>query len=466
LSNENKDREMMPSLRDVLSILFKHKYGIVLLCVIIITTVTVATYIIPLSYKASSKFLVKFDREDVPLAGTSQSPRAILTMRSTEENIRTEIEILQSNSLIEGVVDELWDELTLVEYHEPTTMFGRVKRQIGNVASGAINWMRETGYRLDLFRKLSPRDAQVKMVRQNLSVEAVGDANVILVSFSSIRPELCARVTNAITEAYFEHHIKVHKRPRAHEFFKDQRDMYRGVLLEQEEGLRQFKEQSSISSIEIQRSLLLDNISELALAEKSLQKEIAGNEKRVRWLQGEISRRTNYKDVNSISPVLLTTDPIYGNIENERVLAQSELEGMLTKRSLLAKQLVDYRVRLKALDGKETELRNRERELNIAEEKYKLYVSRFEDMRISEALDMERISNVTLIEPAAVPFNPVRTIPFLPTRVFHIGVGIVAGIIVGIGYAFLVEQFDHTFNSREEMERVLDVPCVAVVPRR
>ncbi|MCD6288401.1 MAG: hypothetical protein J7M12_04730 [Candidatus Hydrogenedentes bacterium] len=456
----------LPSLRDVLSIVFKHKYGVLFLFTAIVAIMTAATYIVSPVYEASSKVMVSFDREGSPLAGTSRPSGSVLTMRSSEEDMRTEMEIIRNNHLIESVVDDLWDELTRVEVYEPTTFWGKAKKRLQDVAGRVIGRVRETGYRLDLFRRLSPRQAQIKTVLKNLKVEAVGDSNVIRITYSSSRPDLSAKIVNAITNAYLEQHIKVHKVPRAHGFFQDQKTMYETALLEQEKKIKAFKEQWSISSIEVQRNLLLEDISKLALADEELQKNIADREQRVQWLKREIAKRTNYKDIDSISPAMLTADVVYRNMENELVMAQSELEGFRAKSPLLQDQLAFYKAKLRTLDDKDMELRNMQRELDILDAEYKRYVSQLEDTRVSEALDMERISNVTLIEGAVVPFQPVRLIPIIPTRILHICAGIIAGLIVGLGYAFLVEQFDHTFNGREQMEQILKVPCVAVIPRR
>jgi hypothetical protein len=53
----------------------------------------------------------------------------------------------------------------------------------------------------------------------------------------------------------------------------------------------------------------------------------------------------------------------------------------------------------------------------------------------------------------------------MPTRIFHILVGILMGLIVGLAYAFWAEYFDHTFKSREQVEQLLNIPCLASLPK-
>jgi capsular polysaccharide biosynthesis protein len=103
--------------------------------------------------------------------------------------------------------------------------------------------------------------------------------------------------------------------------------------------------------------------------------------------------------------------------------------------------------------------------LKIIEDRYKRYLSQLEDIRISEALDLAAISNVTVIEPALVPISPVRKISYIPRRILHILIGTIMGLIVGLGYAFLADYFDHTFKSSHEIEKVLNTTCLASIPR-
>ncbi len=458
--------ERLPSLRDALTIIFKHKYGGVTLFLLIVAVVTVATYVLPLTYEGSSKILVKFDRENIPMSTASSQGRAMLTMRSTEEDMRTEMEIMRDSKLLGGVVKKLKADLTAVPDEELDTNWQKFKHQVRTTTGEVIKYAKDIGYRLDLFRELSEEDALLRNLQKNLNIDIIGDSNVIQVAYTSSRPDLCEKVVNAITDAYLDRHIEVHRSPQALGFFEEQMRFFKLDLESKELELKDFKQESSISSIELQRSLYLNDISALMVTNNALQRDIAEGEGKVKKLREEITRRTNYKDVEAISPVLLTTDPVYRSLENERALKESELEGLKAKSGLQEEQQEYYETRMKALDEKEMKLARLEREQDILEENYKKYFARAEDARISEKLDEKNISNVTIIEDAVVPFEPIRLIGFLPTRILHICMGLLAGLLVALGYAFLSEQFDHTFNSSEQMERILGVSCVAVIPRR
>jgi len=457
--------EKLLSLRDFLNIVFKHKVAIILLAVLIASTVTILTYLWPFTYEASSKILVKFERGAVSLSPVSPSPAAPLTMRRMEEDIRSEIEILNNKYLIEWVVRNLWDDFTKLPIEKPESLWGKVKISLKK----ALLWMRDQiygiGYSLDLTEKLSPFEAQVNSVQKNLKIDAIRDSNVIEVKFRSWYPELSAKVVNKLTDFYLEQHIKVHKTPRAHEFFTDQKQLLETSLRRVEEELKNFKQQWSISSMDSQKKLLLENFSALMFDHKNIQSEMMETKERVDWLKNKLSQRTNYKQPETMPPAMLGADTVYKELEKEMLVRQSALEGLKAKSDEQGKNLEYYRSMIRTLDEKEMELKRMERELGIVEENYKRYLTRLEDARVSDAMDLERISNVSVIEPATVPVSPIRRVSFIPNRVLHIAVGIIVGMIVGLVYAFLAEHLDHTFNSKEEVEQILNIPCLASIPK-
>lgn len=396
--------ENLPSLRDFLIIIFKYKYRVFLLFAFIVSTITTFTYVWPFTYEASAKILVKFERNSVSLSSAFQSSKSTMTMKNAQEIILSEKEILINRYLIEKLVKHLWDDLTRVGVETPTSLWEKTKVLFKKI----INRIRETlykiGYYFGLIQKLGPFVTQVSIVQGNLKIEAIKRSNIIQIKYRSWNPELAAKVVNTLTDLYLEHHITVHKVPRAHNFFQKQTELLKTKLKKQENKLSEFKQKWKLSSIEVERTLLMENISRLMLENKNLNSK------------------------------------------------------------LQEKQLKYYRSRISTLDEKEIKLHRMERELNILEESYKRYLSRLEDTRISEALDLAYISNVSVIEPALIPFSPVRKIPYIPRRIFHIILGIFIGMIVSIGYAFMANYFDHTLKNRKDIKNVLDATCFASIP--
>jgi uncharacterized protein involved in exopolysaccharide biosynthesis len=386
-------------------------------------------------------------------------------MRGAEEEIRSEIEILNNRFLIEKVVKNLWDDLTRIPDETPTSFWQKTKAFIKSTFHWIMDSINRIGYSLGLVQELGPFEVQVSKLQKNLKIDAIKDSNIIRVKYSSPDPKLSSKVVNTLTALYLEYHIKVHKAPQAHEFFSDQKDLFQKKLKNQEEKLKDFKQEWSVSSIEIQKKLILENLSLLTLEYKNLQSQIKETQKSTDSLRSAVSQRTNYLQKNDRQLPVQGEDSVSKELEKNILVNKANLEGLKAKKEMLEEQLEYYQSRIQALDEKGIDLIRLERDLAILEESYKTYLNRLEDARISEALDLANISNVSIIEPASVPFSPVRRISFMPRRIFHITVGIFMGLIVGLAYAFLAEYFDHSFNSREKIEQMLNIPCLASLPK-
>lgn len=67
--------------------------------------------------------------------------------------------------------------------------------------------------------------------------------------------------------------------------------------------------------------------------------------------------------------------------------------------------------------------------------------------------------DVHIIQQAIVPQSPVG-----PNKVMNIVIGGILGLAIGIGLVFLKEFMNDSINSKEEIEGILEVPCLGVIP--
>ena len=72
------------------------------------------------------------------------------------------------------------------------------------------------------------------------------------------------------------------------------------------------------------------------------------------------------------------------------------------------------------------------------------------------ALDSGGISNVSVVQPASLPIEPVK-----PRKLRNFVLSILLGMFGGIGFAFLVEFFDDSIKSRQDVARRLGLPVLA-----
>jgi capsular exopolysaccharide synthesis family protein len=88
-------------------------------------------------------------------------------------------------------------------------------------------------------------------------------------------------------------------------------------------------------------------------------------------------------------------------------------------------------------------------------------LSRQNEMALSSRLvDVDSSTNIRVMERARVP-----AAPFKPRTRFNILVGLVFGLGLGVGVALLLDYLDNTINSDDDLQRILDLPILAIIPR-
>ena len=102
---------------------------------------------------------------------------------------------------------------------------------------------------------------------------------------------------------------------------------------------------------------------------------------------------------------------------------------------------------------------NLKREADTNDKNYRTYVDKLEEARISDDMNRQKMANVSVIQPAAVPAKPVK-----PKKVLNIILGVILGACAGLGYAFFSEYTSQGFSTPEQVERRLGLPVLATVP--
>ena len=68
-------------------------------------------------------------------------------------------------------------------------------------------------------------------------------------------------------------------------------------------------------------------------------------------------------------------------------------------------------------------------------------------------------SDVQIIQKAKIAKEPIS-----PNKVMNISIGFILGLIVGITMIFILEFMDNTFKNKEELEKMVGLPVIGVIP--
>src|SRR5262249_45827413 len=99
------DRLQERTLRDLATVLFRHKKTIVGVFVLVVVAVGVGTYTAPRLYRSDAKLLLKLGRENLTMDPTIRGGQVVPITQSSEAQINSEIEILKSADVVSMVID-------------------------------------------------------------------------------------------------------------------------------------------------------------------------------------------------------------------------------------------------------------------------------------------------------------------------------------------------------------------------
>ena len=465
------------SLRDFLHVIFKRKNQILLFFAVTFCTVVVGTFVTRPTYEAKAQILVKMGRENLYIPPNTTNSQIINYNR--DDQVNSEIELLKSRSLAEKVIKVLGPET--------------------------------------IYKNLDHKNT-VLTFQKSLSVEGIKKSDVIEVSFKHKDPQTAALVVNTLANAYLDEHLLVHKNPQSYNFFEDQSQVLKTKLEQSEAAVETFKKQNRVTALDEQQKLLLKHIAdlnaelnrtlsqeaetrnrmlqirqqfnktpetipqgkevdhnpflisnlearlvELQLKEKELLTKYTPQSRLVKNVKEEIQMvqerlAQNEKKQYGKSRVGLNTT--YQRLQEELFRNQAEAKALAAKRGIQNAQLADYQGKLEQLNQMEVTLDQLEQSVDVNRQNYRLYLAKFEESRISDAMDNKKMANVSLMQPALTPLKPVS-----PKVLLNIVLSIFLGGFGGLGLAFFTEYLDDSLGKPEQVEKVLQLPVLASIPK-
>ena len=476
----NSENEAQGNLRDLLNVIFKHKGKMIIIFLTMVVTVTLGSLLASPVYEASSKIMLKFGRENVfmPTNPAANGGTPILFDSSREERINSAVEILKGRTIIETVLRDL-GVTHLYPDIDKKSLIPRPTSQ-----------------------QLSPLEKATLAFEKKLSIEGVEKSDIIDIKFQHGDPVIAAQVVNKLIDAYLEQHLSVYKQSQKYNFFDDQVKLLKIELKASENELEALRKQHNISSLVEQKSLLLQQISDLEVELSKTRSEISENQGKKQALMGQSS--VSLTEIKMGEETELNPLAISGirNKLSELKLKEAELLGKYTEQSiplvnirkeitkaeeLLAKEektyhdkavnsihhtlnalrskedsqkqhLAGYQRELSTINSVELKLKELERQVTLNEENYQLYVKNMEEARISNAMDTQKIANISVVEPALPPIKPIK-----PRKLLNIILSLILGGVAAVGVAFSSEYFSHCFNNAEDVKKHLDLPVLASI---
>ena len=157
-----------------------------------------------------------------------------------------------------------------------------------------------------------------------------------------------------------------------------------------------------------------------------------------------------------------TTDSLNENhrqLSLELAQAESQLAGLKAQKSELDSQRESVQTNLLKLNDYEIELADLDREMQLAKQNYYASANKFEQARIDEVLDSQRITNIAVAQSATLAEKPVS-----PSKLIIAALSI---MLLGAGtpaVVFAAEKIDPRIWREDQIELLMGLPVLASVP--
>jgi uncharacterized protein involved in exopolysaccharide biosynthesis len=144
--------------------------------------------------------------------------------------------------------------------------------------------------------------------------------------------------------------------------------------------------------------------------------------------------------------------------ELQKMVRAVETEAKVAKgrEDTLLASMNELRREARTLNEREAQASSLQRDKDSVEELQATVLKRLKETGITSALTA---SNIRVVEPATLPTFPAR-----PRTQLIWTLSAIAGLMLGVGVAFLADSLDNRARTPDDIERVLGVPIVGVVP--
>jgi len=357
-------------------------------------------------------------------------------------------------------------------------------------------------------------DTALRDFQSDLKVSPVELADVIDISYKNRDRGTAVAALEALVELYQQKHAEMFADPR-YKFLDVQTKQYQDqldVVVKKEADIRSAK---SLFDVDAQRAKLLDDRASTGSILEQLRSQSIDAHQRIDFLTNRLkttpplitagvaqadaveqakarlldlqvkAQQLHDRYVGDVKPMqdtnaeiaqlkefLARNDPLNRKEWSQRNTAYDDMVVALNRAmadaapldqqiELREKQAQTIDARLRDLEEGATAIGDLERERRVLEELVHTYRTRYEEARMNEDLDRDRVVSISVIQHADAPARPAgpRHLPFALA-------GILIGLVGAAGLLLYYLVFRETLITVESVERLIGMPVVASVGAR
>jgi uncharacterized protein involved in exopolysaccharide biosynthesis len=475
-------------------VVVKHKLLIivsVLLCVLVFGW---KTYTMDPVFRATA--LIAIDSSSMKSPLTGKAPYESWFEQTSKFN--THARLLTSREVLEKVVDTLGLLDAPTKQVEEKSQFWEFMKQLKDSIRIKENIKVLLGRNKAPNKPQSKMDMAVQKVAGKIETNQLPDTILYEISAEDEDPLMARDLANSLAEAYIEFNIDNHidYSRNSFQWMNDQFYEVKKKLEDSERDFINYKEQEKLFSVEGRQDEILHKIREMNdtyLQVRNKRLELEANYKELKGLTAlekddilRIRSLLNNPLINSMYSQLIEAEmeqtklsKVYKAKHPKMVQASSQRDNIQKKmREEIDKELANIESNIAALTANENVLQqtindyeNDALETNRKQLQYtilqrnvetnqKLHDTLLTKLKEADITDTMVISNIRVAEKANKPLSP-----FKPNKKRNLLLSIIVGLLLGVGLAFFREYIDRTIHTEEDVQRVLGMNVLSVIPK-
>jgi succinoglycan biosynthesis transport protein ExoP len=331
-------------------------------------------------------------------------------------------------------------------------------------------------------------------VTGGLGISPVPETRIVQVSYTSSQPVLAADIVNTLVEEFVSYSVETRYEAtkQTSEFLSETIAQLREDLKRKEEDLQKYGEEKKLLFLNDKESSVVNKFSDVNSAFTEAQIDRFKKEALYRELK-ELNINALPESVNN--PVIQSLKATYAQAKSEyeekskfyrpdypeMVKLRARLESSKNAlgeeiRKAVGAAEADYRAALNKekslqglLDSQRTDVvrmnnnailyRSLQIEVDNMRSLLSTLVSKQNEIQVSSQLGGLRTSNIKIVDRALVPASP-----FTPDTKRNLMMALFLGLFGGLGLIFLVEYLDNTVKGPEDVEKLVGLPSLGIIP--
>jgi capsular exopolysaccharide synthesis family protein len=330
----------------------------------------------------------------------------------------------------------------------------------------------------------------IRAFQGHVHMDRVKDTRMILVRIEGTDPKQAAAAANALVDCYVEYNFrtKYDATRQATGWMEQRLDELKVKVEKSEQAMVDYERQNNIVSVGERQTVAEARLEDMnrnlstaqadRLSKESIYRMAAENETEVGFVQGNsLLNNLEAKEIEfkeAYSEVVSHYGPTY-----PKALAikdqMKDLESLITRQRKRAVENIhaEYlaavqreKVLAEAVDKQKSEVDRvnqlliqhnlLKREFSTNSQLYDSLLQRLKDANVSAGL---RATNIHIVDRATPPSSPIR-----PDKFRNIMFAVAAGLALGIALAFTREALDNSIKNAQEIEKLTDLPTLAIIP--